>query len=222
MAYLRLRRVLELAVLDRPGLAWLIGSGGRASRAAPAAQWDGYYAAGTYDSLMAADRRHHHHLLAGLIAERRPRGRILEIGCGQGAFFRSLRRLDYASYLGTDIAPLAIGQARAAFTDDIATGRADFAVADGAALAPGGPYDAIVIADCIEYLGPIPDLMARCRDLLAPGGVIGMTQWMAAHPLALWREVRAHARILDESVVLAPWGGAWQVCTCRPAGLADG
>jgi 2-polyprenyl-3-methyl-5-hydroxy-6-metoxy-1,4-benzoquinol methylase len=221
MAYLRLRRMLQLAVLDRPGLAWMIGARAQASRAAPAAQWDGYYAAGTYDNLMAPERRHHHRLLAAMLGERKPGARVLEIGCGQGAFYQSLRHLDFASYLGTDIAPLAIDQARARFAPDIAAGRADFAVADGAAFDPGGPFDVIVMADCIEYLGPPAETLERCAGLLAPGGVVGVTQWLAAHPLALWRELKPQARILDEAVVLAPWGGAWQVWTCRPGAVPD-
>ena len=216
MAYLRLRRMLELAGLDRPVLARLLARADRTSRSAPAAQWDGYYAAGTYDSLMAPERRHHHRLLAGMIAERRPGARILEIGCGQGAFYESLRRLDFASYEGSDIAPLAIAQARARYADDVASGRADFQVADGSDLRPARRYDAVVIADCIEYLGPVRETLARVAAMLAPDGVVGVTQWMAPHPLALWRELQPVVTILDEAVVLAPWGGAWQVWTGRP------
>ena len=222
MAYLRPRRLLELAVLDRPALAWLIGSRAGADRSAPAAQWDGYYAAGTYNSLMDNDRRHHHRLLAGMIAERRPQARVLEIGCGQGAFYESLRHVDFSDYLGTDIAASAIDQARARFPQDIDQGRARFAVADGAALGTVGGHDAVVLADCIEYLGPVGATLARCAALLAPGGIIGVTQWMAPHPLALWRELRSSVEILDEAVVLAPWGGAWQVWTCRPSEAPDG
>jgi SAM-dependent methyltransferase len=220
MAYLRPRRLMELAVLDRPGLAPILGSRGGAG-AEPAERWDEHYAKGTYDVLTAPERRHHHHLLAGLIADRRPHPRVLEIGCGQGAFYESLRRLSPASYLGTDISPRAIAQAEARFADDVAAGRAAFAVADGATLETEGGFDAVVIADCLEYLGPVRDTLARCARLLAPGGVLGVTQWLAAHPLGLWRELKAAATVLDEAVVLAPWGGAWQVWTCRPAGVAD-
>ena len=227
MAYLRLRRMLELAGLDRPGLARLLARADRAPRHAPTAQWEGYYAAGTYDSLMAPDRRHHHRLLAGLIAERRPRARILEIGCGQGAFYESLRHLDFASYEGSDIAPLAIRLARERYVDDVAAGRADFRVADGADPRPGQLYDAVIIADCIEYLGPVRETLARVGAMLAPDGLIGVTQWMASHPLALWRELQPAVTIVDQAVVLAPWGGAWQVWTGRPrtgscGGDADG
>ncbi|WP_372785692.1 class I SAM-dependent methyltransferase [Phenylobacterium sp.] len=223
MAYLRLRRLIELAVLDRPGLAHVFRPRGPgAPRAAPAEQWDAHHAAGLYDGLVDPERRHHHHMLAGMIAERRPGARVLEIGCGQGAFYDSMRRLGPASYLGTDIAPRAIAGAQARFAQDVALGRAAFQVADGADLAPEARFDAIVIADCLEYLGPVRETLSRCGRLLAPGGVVGVTQWLASHPLALWRELKPAVTILDEAVVLAPWGGAWQVWTCRPAGVADG
>ena len=225
MAYLRLRRMLELAGLDRPRLASLLGArADRTPRAAPAAQWDGFYQDGTYDSLLAPERRHHHRLLAGMIAERRPGGRILEIGCGQGAFYQSLRRLDFATYEGSDIAPVAIDQARARFADDVASGRASFSVADGSSLQAAQAYDAVIIADCLEYLGPVRQTLDRVAAMLAPGGVLGVTQWMAPHPLALWRELKPAVTLLDEAVVLAPWGGAWQVWTAWPkaARPADG
>lgn len=220
MAYLRLRRLLELAVLDRPGLARMLPPRGDGPSAEPAEAWNAHYAQGTYDGLLAPERRQHHHLLAGMIAERRPSPRVLEVGCGSGAFYESLRRLSPASYLGTDIAPLAIQQACDRFAEDVAGGRARFVVADG--LAGGAPrFDAIVIADCLEYLGPVRETLSRCAALLAPGGVVGVTQWLAQHPLGLWRDLKPGIEILDETVLLTPWGGAWQVWTGRPEGVPD-
>jgi SAM-dependent methyltransferase len=219
MAYLRLRRLMELAVLDRPGLARVVRPRGAPPAPAPAETWDTHHTDGTYQMLTAPERRQHHHLLAGMIADRRPNPRVLEVGCGQGAFYQSLRRLSPAAYLGADISPVAIAQAEAAFADDIAAGRARFTVADG--LAGEGAYDAIVIADCLEYLGSPAQVLERCAARLAPGGVVAVTQWLAHHPLKLWREVQTHAQVLDEAVLLAPWGGAWQVWTCRPHGVSS-
>ncbi|MEO8115902.1 MAG: class I SAM-dependent methyltransferase [Phenylobacterium sp.] len=217
MAYLRLRRMLELAVLDRPGLVWLLGDrGSRRSRQAPAERWEALYEEGTYDVLLDSDRRHHHRLLAGLVAERAPGGRILEIGCGQGAFYQSLRPLRPAAYLGTDIAAGAIDRARARFAEDVAAGVARFEVADGAQFDSEARFDAVIFADCLEYLGPVSETLRRYRALLAPGGFFGATQWLAPHPLRLWRELKSEVEVLDEALVSTRWGGAWQVWTCRP------
>jgi SAM-dependent methyltransferase len=208
--YLRLRRIAELAALDRPWVGRLLGRG-RGGGAAPAATWDSFYREGVYDTLLASGRRHHHRLLAALIAERFPGARVLEIGCGDGAFYESLRLLRPARYLGVDVSPEAIARARAR-----RGGEAEFVVGDGSRFAPSEPFDAVLFTDCIEYLEPPAALMAHYAPHLAPGGVIGATQWLALGPLRLWEEVKACAEVLDEALVQAPFGGAWQVWTARP------
>src|SRR5262249_45067904 len=131
--------------------------------------------------------------------------------------------LSPAAYLGTDISPLAIAQAETRFAQEVNAGLARFAVADGLSAADAeGPFDAVVIADCLEYLGSVPEVLQRCAERLAPDGVVGVTQWLAQHPLGLWRELKLHAEVLDEAVVMAPWGGAWQVWTCRPKPSSGG
>jgi predicted TPR repeat methyltransferase len=218
MAYLRLRRILELAVLDRPGLQWLLaGRGGEAERRAPADYWEGLHSQGTYSSLMDDRRRDHLRLLAAMVAERAPQGRVLEIGCGQGAFYETLRSHRPGRYVGVDIAPSAIEQAKARFADDIAAGHAAFEAGDGAAMGLERGYDAIVFADSIEYLGSMDEVLARFTPLLAPGGFLCATQWLAAHPIRLWnRNLKPRLELLDEALVCAPWGGAWQVWAGRP------
>jgi SAM-dependent methyltransferase len=74
----------------------------------------------------------------------------------------------------------------------------------------------VLFTDCIEYLEPPAALVAHYARRLAPGGVIGATQWLALGPLKLWEEVKACADVLDEALVQAPFGGAWQVWTARP------
>ncbi len=217
MAYLRLRRILELAVLDRPALQWLLGDrGGRSERRAPAEHWETLHRTGTYDALMDEGRRDHLRLLAAMIAERKPGARVLEIGCGQGAFYAALRSHAPGDYRGVDIAPAAIARARQAFAADIERGLARFEAGDGAELGLEGGFDAVVFADSIEYLGPIDEVLARFGPLLAPDGVFGVTQWLAPHPLRLWGALRPKLDLRDEALVSAPWGGAWQVWTGRP------
>ena len=51
----------------------------------------------------------------------------------------------------------------------------------------------------------------------------GLARWLRpGGKLGLWRELQSEVTVLDEAVVMAPWGGAWQVWTCRPNGVADG
>lgn len=211
MSYLRWRRLLELAALDRPALAPLILRKGRP--ASPPVRdltetWDAVYKGGAYERLSRSDQRHHHRLLAALVCEARPDPSVLEIGCGEGVFLTSLAAHPYRSYLGVDVSQVAIDGARRLHGG--AEG-ASFEVGDGAAFVPPGAYDAIVFPECLEYLGEPSAVLAHYRNFLAPGGVIGVSMWLSANAVRLWTRVQALARVRDQAVVLSEWGGGWVV-----------
>ncbi len=217
MAYLRWRRFLELAALDRPWVGeTFMRRGGEGPGARPAAYWNGLHD-GEYDRLLKSDQRHHHRLLAALISEAAIQPRVLDIGCGEGVFFDSLRPFAPAAYLGVDVSDLAIAKAKARIADH----GARFTTGDGARYEAGSErFDAIVFPECIEYLGDPIALIDHYARFLAPDGVIGVTQWLGLKPLRIWRAVRDHTEVVDEAVVSAPWGGAWQVWSCRPKGTS--
>jgi SAM-dependent methyltransferase len=214
LAYLRWRRLLELTALDRPRLAPLLLRGHRSAPQAPpeapadvTAEWDAVYQRGAYERLWRSDQRHHHRLLAALVAEARPHPTVLEVGCGEGVFFASLRSHTPAGYLGVDVAPLGIAGARKAFDDPIAR----FEVADGRTFEPPATYDVIVFPECLEYLGEPADVLAHYRRFLKPGGVFGVSMWMSASTIRLWRRLETFAAVRDQAVVLSDWGGGWIV-----------
>jgi trans-aconitate methyltransferase len=216
MGYFRMRRVVELAALDRP---W-VGEVFMRKRFAPpmetsAQEWDSHYSGTAYDRLFRSDQRHHHRLLAALINEYRPHPKVLEIGCGEGAFYESLRHLAPAGYHGVDFSDTGVAAGRRRFPSEM-VGRPTFEVGDGRTYEPGEKYDAIVFPECIEYLGDPIDLLRRYSHSLHPDGVFGVSMWLNTKPLRIWRKIQATCDVLDESVVAAPWGGAWLVAVFRP------
>lgn len=215
MAYLKWRRLKELAALDRPGLAARL-AGGRRNIAAAAERWDGVYRSGEYDGLLAWDRRDQHRLLAAWVAERFEAPRVLEIGCGDGAFWESFRLMRPARYLGVDISPEAIERLTARRGTDFAVGRAEVMAGDGARFETDEAFDAVLFTDCIEYLGSVEALLTHYGRRLAPGGLFGAVQWLSLPALTVWDEVKARVEVVDEALIQAPWGGAWQVWTARP------
>jgi 2-polyprenyl-3-methyl-5-hydroxy-6-metoxy-1,4-benzoquinol methylase len=99
-------------------------------------------------------------------------GRILEVGCGHGLFSAYLA-LDSAErqVYGVDIDASKIAVARQAarragdaFTADVAE----------SGKLPTGPWDAIVIVDVLYLLDADAQraMLARCRSVLAPGGIL--------------------------------------------------
>ncbi|ATQ44580.1 class I SAM-dependent methyltransferase [Caulobacter mirabilis] len=219
MAYLRWRRFLELTSLDHPWVGEMFMRRRNENPAAPDAEtWDKAYKEGVYQRLLRSEQRHHHRLLAGLVTEHCARPRILEIGCGEGAFYDAVRPFSPARYLGADFSPQSIDMANARLAGDLSPGKVDFVVGDGRAFVTDEQFDAIVFPECIEYLGDPDELFAHYARNLAPGGLFGVTQWLGLKPLRTWRAIKASTDIVDEAVVNTPWGGAWQVWTCRRRG----
>lgn len=100
-----------------------------------------------------------------------PAGRVLDVGCGHGLFGNLLalawpQRLVY----GVDPMPAKIAAAQRAAR---ALPNARYAVGTVDAVA-GGPYDAVTILDVLYLLPPAQKraLLARCRALLAPHGLL--------------------------------------------------
>lgn len=104
--------------------------------------------------------------LAGLLIDPAARFDILDLGCGTGlsgiAFKPIARRL-----LGADLSPKMLDQARtlkiydALFEGDVE------ALPEGAA----GPFDIVVAADVLVYLGALDKLFAGVRARLKPDGL---------------------------------------------------
>lgn len=215
MAFLRRRRLLELAALDHrwiSDLAPLLR--GRVKPHAQAQDWDQVYAEGEYDRLSRHEQRHHHRLLAALLAERAPHPAVLELGAGEGVFLDSLKPFGPRRYLGVDLSALAVERAQARFSD---LPQAAFAAGDGRTWSSDGErFDAVVLSECFEYLGEPAELVARCRAMLAPGGVIGVTQWLGLQSVKDWRRFKDLTTVRDEVVITAAWGGAWVVAVLEP------
>jgi len=95
-------------------------------------------------------------------------GRILDIGCGTGLFLAVARRRGWEPY-GVDDCAEAIAHARSEFQIDVQDGDfRDFASA-------GRRFDAITMWDIIEHSREPVQLLAAAREVLAPGGVIGIS-----------------------------------------------
>ena len=215
MTYLRWRRALELSALDRPWLTGLLRRG-RPSTEGPAESWDSVYERGAYDRLPLSEQRHHHRLLAMLVSEGGPPPKVLEVGCGEGMFYHSLRRCGPASYLGVDVSGVAIDRARGRFAQEIAAGAVRFEAGDGRAFSTAEKFDVVVFPECIEYLGDLGTLLSHYRGLLTPTGFFGVSMWLSGNSARLWRKLKKTARVRDEATVLAAWGGAWIVVTLDP------
>jgi SAM-dependent methyltransferase len=105
-----------------------------------------------------------------------PAGRALEAGCCEGAFTAALlERAMVREIVGVDISAQALARARVRCSD---FRNAQFVQTNLAFDAPPGPFDLIVCAETLYYLGArSADACVLLRAQLAPGGRI-----VAVHP----------------------------------------
>jgi SAM-dependent methyltransferase len=92
-------------------------------------------------------------------------GRLLDVGCGHGVLLDEARRRGY-EVVGLELSRSAAIHARTGFGLDVRETALEDAEFDDQ------QFDAIVLADVIEHLDDPVGAIARCRDLLAPGGVL--------------------------------------------------
>ena len=94
----------------------------------------------------------------------KPYGRLLELGCGNGAMLKSMKELGW-HVEGVDFDPAAVGQARErGITVHLGT------LADQ--KFPDETFDAITASHFIEHLSDPLGELQECRRLLKPGGLL--------------------------------------------------
>jgi 2-polyprenyl-3-methyl-5-hydroxy-6-metoxy-1,4-benzoquinol methylase len=114
----------------------------------------------------------------------RPDGRLLDVGCGDGARLSRMRELGWR-VTGTDLDERALEPARRAGLDVKLGTLAEQRFASGA-------FDAVTLSHVIEHVPDPVETLRECRRVLAPGGVV-----MAVTPNV---ESMGHAR----------WGARWR------------
>lgn len=103
------------------------------------------------------------HWLRHLLAHRAPPGKVLEIGCGHGAYVALLGWSGFEAY-GTELSPWVVDFARNTFGIDARCGpveQQDFAP---------GTFDVLVLNDVIEHLPDPLATLTHCATLLKPDG----------------------------------------------------
>jgi 2-polyprenyl-3-methyl-5-hydroxy-6-metoxy-1,4-benzoquinol methylase len=113
----------------------------------------------------------------------RPLGRVLDVGCGEGAAARELRAAGASAVDGIEPNPQAAAIA-AGVLDELGVGR----VEDCLARMAGGPWDTICCYDVLEHLADPYAVLRELRAHAAPGGRLQVSVPNARH-LSLVRDL---------------------------------
>jgi SAM-dependent methyltransferase len=104
------------------------------------------------------------------VAKHRPKGRLLDVGCGHGLLLDEARRRGYDT-VGIELSREAARHARATLGLDVREVPLE-AFSEGRNGDSPGEFDAIVLADVIEHLDDPVAALDQCAALLKPGGVL--------------------------------------------------
>ena len=113
-----------------------------------------------------AGRRSTANWLLDLVEQRRPSGRMLEIGCGHGLL------LDEARRRGWDVQGLELSSRSAAYCRDVLNLPVREEPLESLSDAEDGTWDAVLLIDVLEHLDDPRTALEHCQALLAPGGVL--------------------------------------------------
>jgi len=135
-----------------------------------------YEAPGTTVSSGPDRARRQAQMLAGVLAGRDGRQRIVDVGCGEGTATYLVKRLDPANtVIGIDWSAMALAQARARGVLVVQGG------IDGLPLADAS-VDVVIMSELIEHLVDTDAAAEEARRVLRPGG----TLLLSTPNLAAW------------------------------------
>ncbi|MDN5916422.1 MAG: methyltransferase domain-containing protein [Pseudonocardia sp.] len=137
--------------------------------------------------------------------------RVADVGCGTGHALAVLGTAFPAStFVGYDLAPEAIGRARAEVSD-ARLANVTFEVADVSALGPEQPFDVVFAIDAVHDQADPAAVLREVHDALVPGGTFVMIDMAASSDL-------------DENVgnPFAPWIYSISTLHCMTVSLASG
>jgi SAM-dependent methyltransferase len=150
--------------------------------------------------------------LERLLEVTRPPGRVLEIGCGHGAFVRLLQELGFDA-TGTELSGWVADFAKQTFGVPVLRGSLETL-----ALDPG--FTCIAAFDVLEHLSDPSGVVRRCGDLLAPDGVLVLqTPWYRGEG-ADWSMLQEEEHIhlfTEESIRLLLTRAGFQQVLVRPS-----
>jgi SAM-dependent methyltransferase len=169
-------------------------------KGSPAARdvWESQYASGAWDYLAGDDEAGHYLAIARLLAQHRPRGTLLDIGCGAGILLDHLQRedgIDAARYTGIDLAQAAVEQAAARHPG------AHFLQFDYAAAALPGRFEAIIFNETLYCFADPMGIVDKCLAGNAGPDALLIVSMYGSHHEDIWTALSGRCATEGEEIV---------------------
>jgi SAM-dependent methyltransferase len=196
-------------VLERAKF-WLLDARAGAGRPVPRKHLDAQYRAGYWQHLDSLAELAPCMVIAGYVQHLFAAPRVLDIGCGHGRLCRILAHFGVESYLGVDLSPEAIEQARARPVEG-----ARFEVGDLETWTPAETFDVMVFQDSIYYASQPAAQLLRYSEALTAQGVVVVSMFRYSNNAMIWRRIDRSFRTV-EATRIQNEKGEWDVRILRP------
>jgi len=162
--------------------------------------WEKEYRSGSWSHLSDLRELGRYSAIVGYFSFLKPRGSVLDVGCGEGILQQKLAPFCYRRYLGIDISETAIATAMKRAND-----RATFLCADITTFTPSQKFDLIVFNEILYYFAEPRAIIERLAPSLEPDGLMIASIWTglpgSRRALKIWRMIDAIAEIIDSTTV---------------------
>ena len=176
-----------------------------AGRRTAQSRWDERWADPSFYETYDVDELAHYSVLAGYQKELRPRGAVLDVGCGDGILRTHLHADAFSRYVGIDFAE-AVGRAAKRIDD-----RTSFAAADMRAFQTSDRFDAIVFNESLYYVdNPIGELQ-RFAGFLNPEGIFLVSMHRKPKSERIWTDIASRFEMIDRVTIGNRNGVEWIV-----------
>jgi cyclopropane fatty-acyl-phospholipid synthase-like methyltransferase len=143
-----------------------------------------------------------------------PFGRVLEIGCGEGAF-TELIAPHASEVVAIEISPVAAARARQRLArfPGVTVAAASFPDA-----IPEGPFDVVVASDTFLYV-PVPDIergLSRLEAALAPNGALVAVDYVGGRTYALLTGDEVHDVLVSSTSLAHTFSERHEISEGRP------
>jgi 2-polyprenyl-3-methyl-5-hydroxy-6-metoxy-1,4-benzoquinol methylase len=178
------------------------------------------YSSGMWDYLRELNELSRFSVVVGYCHYFKKKGRLLEIGCGEGILQERLCPSRYSRYVGIDISAEAIS--RASHKQDEKT---FFVIEDASIYSPDERFDMIVFNECLEYFNDPLSLVRRYECFLEEDGIYIISMFVGVDTVRtkrIWKMLESVYTATAETQVSTKSGFSWIIKVFIPSRYKKG